>query len=395
MSKQSDDGIANRHKTHPRVAVVLARDCGYGGIESFLANALPVLCQWANITLLTPCVLYPSPFADVLQKAGIKVIEGGLSHPKGSFFERVVQAGKVVRYMGTVLRKHKFDVVHINSSSYWFCAACSYIAKSAGSTRIIVHSHTNAVERYPLAKLLRVKAFRLILCRSITHMTACSEEAGRYLFGKAWCGIVVPNGIDTHHFAPDAAQRAEVRRQLKASDSFVLGFVGRLSYEKNPEFALDVFAELLKERPDSQLWFVGDGELKTKMTTHAEELGIIEGVHFLGMCPDVKRYLDGMDLFMMPSLAEGLPLALLEAQANGLPCIVSDAVPETAVVNGCPVIRLPLADGPAIWSRAIINSKTGRNPEAHLAVKAAGFDRQSTIDALMGLYGLGCPNNEA
>ena len=208
---------------------------------------------------------------------------------------------------------------HLSSLAVFYLGA----AKKNGVPWRIVHSHGAGFLRTPkgYAKYL---LFRFAKWNANMRL-ACSTEAGVYLYGKK-SFRVVPNGIDSHRFAFDPQIRQQMRQELGVAENFVIGHVGRFNLQKNHVFLLRMFRSLLQEMPDARLLLLGDGELREAVQQQAVELGISHAVIFAGVHKDCERYYQAMDVFVLPSLFEGLPVTGVEAQYAGLPCLFSDAI---------------------------------------------------------------------
>lgn len=145
---------------------------------------------------------------------------------------------------------------------------------------------------------------------------------------------VLPNVIRAEKYRFDSAARENVRRKMNTQDRFVIGSVGRLAIEKNPFFAMDVFECLQKQVPNAEYWWVGSGPLEKSVQDYVNQKGLSENVRLLGSRDDVTSLYQGMDVFFLPSLFEGLSIVTVEAQAMGLPCVVSDVIPPEAEYAG-------------------------------------------------------------
>ena len=224
-----------------------------------------------------------------------------------------------------------------------------------------------------------------------THWLACSEAAARWFSfdhlpaSKKW--QFLPNGIETNRFRFNQEYRHVLRHQLGLNDdNLCVGNVGRLSSAKNQSFLLEVFRFLLEIDTRTHLVIVGSGELERHLKDMAKSLGIDKNTHFLGEAIDVARFYNCMDIFAFPSLAEGLGIALLEAQANGLPCIVSERIPKEAILCSSTAV-LELNQGPRKWAEFIASQiLPARIPENINRVQEAGYDIAKTAERLTQLY---------
>lgn len=241
-------------------------------------------------------------------------------------------------------------------------------AKRYGISRRIVHSHNSSAP--PEVLLKAFSALNAERCRRLaTERWACSGAAGAYVFGDENFRIV-PNLIDSSRCSFSAEKRMRVREYYGVASRRVVGTIGRLSEQKNPLYLVEVFCEARKSNPDLCLMFVGEGELSNAVEKRAKELGVWTDVMLVGPQSDIQGYLSAFDVFAFPSLYEGLPLALLEAQFNGLPCVVSDAIPEDAVIS-TGVAMAPLGETDK-WARELL--ECSRRTPSLLVDRANAYD---------------------
>ena len=174
------------------------------------------------------------------------------------------------------------------------------------------------------------------LQRYATSHIACSDDAGKYLFGHHFYqkhGTTIINGIDLKKYEFNQGVREKVRNQYNLNKSIVIGHTGSLNNVKNQTFLLDILKELTGFNYDFRLLLLGDGHIKEELLSKASRLGIEDKAIFLGNKENVSDFLMAMDIFIFPSIHEGLGIALIEAQAAGLPCIISDTIPKEAVIS--------------------------------------------------------------
>lgn len=221
--------------------------------------------------------------------------------------------------------------------------------------------------------------------KELTDRFACSQKAGAMLFGSAPY-TVLPNGVDTAAFDKhDPHRRAELRSHLGVADGEVLfGHVGRFTAQKNHEGLLRIFAALRQKMPNARLLLLGGGALEGSMKALAQELGLGQAVLFAGVRTNIAAFYDAMDAFLLPSLFEGLPVVLVEAQAAGLPCFVADTVdPGAAFAKN--IRYLPLQNEDA-WVEAITKDELTRDPDARAEAMEAGFDIHTSAHILQAFY---------
>lgn len=219
-----------------------------------------------------------------------------------------------------------YDIVHVHIPNAAFIVL--RYAKKYGIKVRILHSH-NARGADGAVKKIRNYLLNQCGIRYANQYFACSVKAGNYLFGEKRCGqlVVLPNAIRLERYAFDEKKRKIIRDSLGVKEhELLLGHIGRFAEQKNHEGLLKIFAETRKRGMDTKLVLLGDGELREKTGQLAEELGIKDQVLFAGVVANVPDYLSAMDIFLLPSLYEGLPVVCVEAQAAGLPCLISDQV---------------------------------------------------------------------
>ena len=285
------------------------------------------------------------------------------------------------RWLRGILRAGKYDLIHAhgNSATLFFEM---HGAKKAGIPLRIAHSH-NTKTGFPLVHRLLHGTF----LKNTTHRLACGTAAGKWLFGDRDF-TVMPNAIDTGRFTFDPADRERARRALGLGTGRVYVHVGSFIPAKNHRFLLRAFARILELDPEAALLLAGEGYLMEETRQLADALQIAHRVQFLGSGRDVKDVYAAGDVFLLPSLHEGLPLTLLEAQSMGLVCLTSDAVTREANVTGLVHYR-PLQEGPEAFGEgacALAPLSEGERLSARAGVVKAGFDIESRAAELTAFY---------
>lgn len=218
-----------------------------------------------------------------------------------------------------------------------------YAAARAGAY-VVCHSHNTTDPKRMLHQI-----GKMMLRRAKIGRFACSKEAGRWMFGKRDC-TVIHNAIDMDRFCFDPEKRARIRTELALENGRLYGHVGNFIRSKNHVFLLSVYREIARMDERAAFVCIGDGELKEQMEREAERLGIRSRIVFTGVRHDVDAFLSAMDVLVFPSLFEGLPLTLIEAQAAGLPCLVSEAVDQGVEVTKGLVSWKSIDEPPQAWA---------------------------------------------
>ena len=278
-------------------------------------------------------------------------------------------------------KEHKeYRIVHAHNSELGNLVLRQ--AKIAGIPHRICHAHS-APHGVSIHNMLR-NIFRWHTERYTTERMACSELAGHWQFGSKGHFTVIKNGIDLNQFTYDESLRLKTRDELGLKDKFVIGQVGRFVPTKNHTFLLKVFKFIVSSRDDAVLVLVGDGPLRKQMEQEAEALGLSDKVMFMGVREDVDALMNACDVFVFPSLFEGLGIVLVEAQATGLPCIISDAVPtQVSVTDLCHFLPL---EKPEEWAKCILSLDAMKRKGRTEAAAKGGYDIRLSADFLTHLY---------
>lgn len=253
-------------------------------------------------------------------------------------------------------------------------------AKKHGVPVRIAHAHNSSQDKdlkYPL-KLF----FRCNITKYSTHLFSCSQTAGHWMFHNNEFHVL-NNAIHAaaYSYAPDIRECVRLEFGLTA-DSLVVGHVGRFMRQKNHIFLLQIFSRLPQH---AHLLLVGDGELRQSIETQADDLGIRDRIIFTGVRADVNRLLQAMDVFVFPSLFEGLGIAAVEAQAAGLPCLISDKVPIECKKTGL-VTQISLDSSVQIWADAVLQAATIPRQDTQDQIRSGGFDIIECAQWLQNFY---------
>lgn len=290
-----------------------------------------------------------------------------------------------------------YDVFHLHTS-YWTGLLLEEIAMRRKVPKVIVHSHSTGIglpaavssfSKNLIGKYRNTHEYykAQFTKEHATQFCACSHLAADWLFGSQIPRDkiqIMKNGIDVDKYSFSSEIRKELRRKFQIEDCFVLGHVGRMSYEKNHEFLIATFNELYQRNKKVRLLLVGDGNLEDNVKNQVCEYGLQDAVIFLGWCDNVEGILQAIDLFLFPSKFEGLGIALIEAQAAGLKCLVSENIPnEVAITDNVEFLPLEIK----MWADRIEEGSQGyeRRNMAN-AITNAGYNIKYAVKELEKLY---------
>ena len=293
-----------------------------------------------------------------------------------------------------LLKKNQYDVVHIHTDNPGRIDLV-LAAKLAGVPNIIVHSHNSNreansfLEKYPVIH----KINRKLINKTVTERFACSDAAAEWMFGKKNLDKVhmLNNGIDVDSYLFSESNRKEIRDRLKINkNTVVLGHVGRFAEVKNHKFLVSIIEGLKKSGSRYKLLLIGDGPLYAEIQNQVKDKGLLDNVIFVSNTDEINKYYSAMDMFLLPSLHEGLPLTGVEAQASGLMCLFSDTIStELGITKN--VEFLPINDAQT-WCSRIENFKINNKnrSEEKQEIKASlvksGYDIDASAEELVGYY---------
>lgn len=285
-----------------------------------------------------------------------------------------------------VIKRHHYRIVHSNMNT--LSAFSLFAAWAAGAPVRILHNHSTSSPGETKRNIMKfmLRPFARLFAN---HYLACSRLAGEWMYGRKMMDsgkvTIVNNAIDLKKYAFNPQKRNLLRKELGLADEFVIGHVGRFMFQKNHEFLIDVFAEAYKKNPHMALLLVGDGPLRPAMEEKVRKLGLTDHVKFLGLRNNVQDFYHVMDILVLPSHYEGLPVVGVEAQANGLPCLFSTKVTkETRLTHSAQF--LDLEAGASMWAEEIISIKCERNKKAGDELRQAGFEIYKEAEKLVKFY---------
>lgn len=253
------------------------------------------------------------------------------------------------------------------------------LAKRYGIPRRIVHMHNSQLVDSKLTRIFHKLNHRKMIDLA-TDLWACSSNAASFLCEDDNVRIL-PNFIDAESVVFDGAKREAVRSKLGLNNAFVIGAVGRLTYQKNPLFLVQLLPALIEAGSNAHLMFVGAGELEQSIRDEALLLSVEERVHLVGTQDDVQAYLSAFDVYAQPSHFEGLSISVLEAQFNGLPCVVSQGMSDECIISSN-ISRLSIDDS-EVWVEAILRA---RRDQGGLLEESKKYDARFVVNKIRELF---------
>lgn len=363
-----------------RILIAFGEPIAHGGQEKFALNEYMFLNKNKyQIDFYTPYNLDNDEFVSVTSANDSKLYNDNYS------FDKKVRKYNFIKGFKKFAKKYgkNYDIVHLNSGSTFVLAIGAKLAKKYGIKKVVVHSHCDGPNtiKHKITNKLFEKNFKYA-----DKFLACSEDAAKYRFSKEVINnkkyIVIHNGIDLEKYKFDKNVRKEYRKELNIKeDEILIGNVGRLSFQKNQLFLLDVFSNLDNKY---KLILIGDGEDKENIIRKIKEHKIENRVILTEKRDDVNKLLMAMDIFAFPSRFEGLGIAAIEAQASGLPTLCSSNVPKDAKVSS--YYKCVLDSDIKEWKKAIEKTKKQRNDNCINEIDKAGYNIKESVIELENVY---------
>ncbi|MBE6805955.1 MAG: glycosyltransferase family 1 protein [Ruminococcaceae bacterium] len=281
-----------------------------------------------------------------------------------------------------ILKKHKeYKKVYFNIMNAG--SFLNMIAPILFGRKIIVHSHSDFHENVRLHKI-----FKGIMNKFTSVKLACSIGAAEHMFTKRDINkgnyTVVKNAIDVEKFIFDAQKRDEKRKELGIEDKFAVLHVGRIVNAKNPIYLINIFAELLKMKPDAVLLYAGVGNMESDVRAHAEKLGVSSSIMFLGERGDIPELMCAADVFILPSVFEGFGIVALEAQTADLPCVLSDKLPDMVEITDN-VRFMSIALPAKKWAEEISKITRTTRKNRYSDITKAGYNIKDETEKLLSI----------
>lgn len=365
-----------------KVIEILGEPIQHGGQERFLQYLISNIDSEIIIDVITPYFCDNQTFINLVQSRRGEVFEIHQDFKPG-------QSRRVIyKPLFQFLRENQYEIAHIHSGSVSVLAYAARAAKKAGVKRVIVHSHSTGIKslKHFCVKML----YGQVIKHNATDFLACSYQAGEMKYPSSVLKdklVIISNGIQIESYKRNDEIRSKQRALLGISEGmYVIGHVGRFTYQKNHKYLVEVFYKVHQLIPDSWLLLVGEGELMEETKQQVNNLHLEEAVIFTGSVDNVQDYYQAMDVFLFPSNFEGLGYVLLEAQAAGLPCIASMAIPGDVVLSETTVV-ISLAEKNR-WIEQTIRFQNTPNQNNAETIRDAGYDLERTVEQIRSFYGL-------
>lgn len=323
-----------------------------------------------------------SDYEDEIEKLG-----GTVYHMSSLYPNNIFRYQKEFREFLTEHPYYQVIHSHLEERSYF----AFKIAAQMGIPVRICHGHSHPT-RFNI-KLPARYFLKFIMRKYYTHAMACSRDVARWLFGEegAKKAMIMKNAVDTSLFRRDVDAEKEIREEFGIEDKLVIGHVGRFVKEKNQKFLVDIFSEIHRRNPDSVLLLVGGGEnraesrYKEKIKERVQEMRLESSVIFAGVRNDIERIMQTFDVLVMPSISEGFPVTLVEAQSIGIRCVVSDEISPSCNLSGN-VEFFPLELRASVWAGRILKLLSQPVTESSYKVVDKGYDVRSSVRKLQKFY---------
>lgn len=346
-----------------------------GGVETFVHLLYSVLRLDWQIDFIT--VDDTIPFEDEFLQNGSKIFH---------ITPRYKSVKQFCKEIDQVFKNEQYDVFWFNKTTLSSIHTLK-AAKKSGVKRIICHSHQSKNMGNILTLCMHKWNCKRV-SKYINGRAACSKVAAEWFFGSDQTKDVkiFPNAVDIANYNPDPQKIADMKKKLGLENQFVIGNIARFAPEKNHQFLVSIF-EVLSKKENAHLVLCGDGELKADIEQIVEEQGLTDRVSFLGMRRDIPDILQAIDVMVMPSLFEGLPFVLVEAQASGVPCVVSNTVSEEAKLTDI-LEYVELDASIEKWVDTILSYKDYVKVSKKEQLEAKGFSKEKFQDEVIKYLGV-------
>lgn len=371
-----------------RILEVNVDDIGNGGVYSLVRNIIKKKSNNPQIDIAAYEEFEKKENKEELERYGTNVYYVGY---RGSY---LLKFYKIYFNLKILLKNNNYDSVHIHGDVSFKLYVAARAAAASNVKKIILHSHASGVDDRGKKSFIKKGLhlyFRKKLKKYGTSFVSCSDLASKWMFPNIDITniIKIKNGINLNDFKFNNETRELYRKKLvNISNPFIIGHIGRFSYTKNHNFIIDVFSIIANKIPHSRLLLIGEGNGKETIQNKVKELHLDDKVIFYGVCSNVNEILQAMDIFILPSFFEGLPIVGIEAQAAGLPVIYSDRITQEAKILDCVEYESIGKKDESKWANRIekLSYHFKRDVNSIQTLKNAGFDIADTVTAFLKLY---------
>lgn len=345
-----------------------------GGLENFIMNIYRNIDK--NKIQFDFLVHYKEKkhFDDEIEKLGGRIYRFSLRDDNNII--------KYILRLNEFYKKHpEYKIIHCHMSSIGFIHFL--IAKKNGVKIRIAHSHNSNTEKTlkGLIKSIMIKPLKYVT----TDNFACSTEAGKFLY-KRQNFEIIPNAIDIDKYSYNKDIRIKERKRLGLENNLVIGHIGRFELQKNHQYIINIFKEVLKEQPSAVLILAGEGSLLEKIKEYAKDLNILDNIKFLGVVKDTYKLYQAMDCFILPSFFEGLPVVGIEAQVSGLKCFFSSKITSEVKISYLTEFLDINMENIEEWKNAILNSLNYNRDSLYNYIKNTKYNAKTTAQWLEKFY---------
>jgi glycosyltransferase involved in cell wall biosynthesis len=353
-----------------------------GGMETYLMTQYRILNKNIKYDFINLTGEFPIAFNEEIKRNNSKIyaVPTRKINPLLHYYE-------IMKIL--IKNKNKYDFIVLNTCNLYYIFPL-FFAKFVGIPNRIIHSHNSNDEiKISFFRKILININKILMNFSVTDYWACSNIAGKWMFdNKSF--KVIHNAIKVSDFVYNEEIRRKIRKKFNIlEEKFIVGHVGRFSYQKNHKYLIKIFYEINKLMPNAELLLVGDAVNDKKYLNDAKEtvkiLKLEKKVKFLGMRNDVAELMQAMDCFVMPSRFEGLPVVGIEAQTAGLPCFFSDTITEELYITDL-ANYISLKESPIVWAKKIIESKNKLRKNMLNEIRAKGYDINVEIKKLENFY---------
>ncbi len=303
--------------------------------------------------------------------------------------------GNYYQELRTFFKEHKeYTVIHSHLNTF-----TSFVFKIAEEFKIpyrIAHAHT-ATEKIKFNDIIHPKSAKEALKKSVkfrlkkrihdhtTHYFSCGEKAGNWLFGTEQPFRIMNNAIDAEKFVYNPEISKKYKKENGLENQLIIGHIGNFTEPKNHTYLLKIFQKIHQKKADCRLVLIGDGPLRKTIESEAKQRSIDDKIHFLGLRSDIANLCQMLDIFVFPSLYEGLPVTLIEAQAAGLKIFASDTITNEVHITDN-ISFLSIKDDPSVWADKILKNQSYKRTNTFDQIKKHGYDIKSGVKAFEDFY---------